>query len=293
MSAPSTPSTPNVPPNLNDISSRTLQGVHYIKLPSVVTDSALVGLIETFKHWSALKVEMHDLDFGKLTKAPAGFYRLLQTFEVQLKQNNLKMLSINMDEAVNDQIHQMSLQSTFNQTRESAKVDLNKKFGDSKSKKLLFKYLVNAAYEAVHLTLRSTVSCDENYFSKIESLPLNEIDLISVVPVNNEFMRAEFRLCSSVKVLERFAHAMLGKDQLVDSDLVESMALELLNMIYGHAKSNLNDKEKFRLPSVIPRIVRKKDLGRIKRSSHPELTIMPMVTPMGSFYIEIDFGSLN
>ena len=96
---------------------------------------------------------MHVIDFGKLTKAPSGFYRLLQTFEVQLKQNNLKMLSINMDEAITDQIHQMSLQATFNQSRESAKVDPNKKFGDPKSKKLLFKYLVNAAYEAVHLTL--------------------------------------------------------------------------------------------------------------------------------------------
>lgn len=279
--------------NANELSGKILQGVHYIKLPATVTDATLPPMIDIFKNWSALKVDMHVIDFGKLTSAPIGFYRLLQTFEVQLKQNGLKMLSINMDEAVTDQIHQMSLQQTFNQTREAAKVDPTKKFGDAKSKKLLFKYLVNAAYEAVTITLQSTVSCDENYFSKAEALPLNEIDLISVVPVNNEFMKAEFRLCSSVKVLERFAHAMLGKDQAIDADLLESMALELLNMIYGHAKSNLNDKEKFRLPSAIPRIVRKNDLGRIKRSVPPELTIMPMVTPMGSFYIEIDFGSLT
>lgn len=279
--------------NPNAVSSKTLQGVHYIKLPETVTDSSLLELIESFKKFSQMKVDMHVIDFGKLKTAPSGFYRLLQTFEVQLKQINLKMLSINMDDAISDQIHQMSLQATFNQTRELAKADPNKKFGDEKSKKLLFKYLVNAAYEAVHLTLQSTVTCDENYFSKPETLPLAEIDLVSVVPVNNEFMRAEFRLCSSTAVLERFAHAMLGQDQVVDADLIESMALELLNMIYGHAKSNLNDKEKFRLPSVIPRIVRKKDLGRIKRSTPPDLTVMPMVTPMGSFYIEIDFGNLS
>lgn len=247
-----------------------------------------------FKGWAALKVDMHVIDFGKLTNPPVSFLRLIQTFEVQLKVNGLKMLSINIDENLSEQIHKLSLQSTFNQVREDRREDPNAKkvFSEAKHKKLLFKYLVNAAYEAVQLTLQSTVSCDENYFSKTEAVPYGEIDLVSYVTVNNDFLKAEFRLLSSTKVLEKFAHAMLGQDTVLDAELLENMAQELLNMVYGHAKSNLNDKELFKLPSAIPKILRKADFGKINRSKPPVLTVMPMVTPMGSFYIEVDFGSV-
>ena len=281
-------------PQPSELSSRTLHGVHYIKLPSAIVDSQLPEMISTFKAFAALPVEMHVIDFGKLTKATSGFYRLIQTFEVQLKTRNLKMLSINIDESISDQIHQMSLQATFNQTREKLRANPNVKsvFNEAKNKKTLFKYLVNAAHEAVQLTLQSTLSCDENYFSKVELVPYGDIDLISYVTVNNDFVKCEFRLLASKAVITKLAQAMLGPEQELDDELLESMAQELLNMIYGHAKSNLNDKELFRLPSAIPQILRKPDFEKVKRSKPPVLTVMPMVTPLGSFYIEIDFGSV-
>lgn len=270
--------------------SRILQGVHYIKLPPVVTDPMLPALIVSLKQWALMEVKMHVVDFIKLEAAPINFYRALQAFEVQLKMRNLNMLSINMDDTIADFIRSVSLESTFNIARELVVDDPKKKIPEAKIKKLLFKYLVNAAHEAVQVSLQSTVSVDENYLTKIDSIPLDQIDFISMVTVNSEFLKAEFRLCSSMSVLERFARAMIGKDTKIDADLCESMGQELMNMIYGHAKSNLNENEHFRLPSAIPKSLRKKDFGRVKRSGPAKLTIMPMVTPMGAFYIEVDFG---
>jgi hypothetical protein len=282
--------TATSPTQASQIESRTLQGVHYIKLPPVVTDAMIPALIGALKEWSAMDVKMHVVDFNKLEVAPVNFYRSLQAFEVQLKMRNLNMLSINMDESISDFIRSVSLESTFNIARELVVEDPNKKIPEAKLKKLLFKYLVNAAHEAVQISLQSTVSVDENYLTKIDSIPMDQIDFISYITVNNDFLKAEFRLCSSMVVLERFAHAMLGKETKVDADLCESMGQELMNMIYGHAKSNLNENEQFRLPSAIPKSLRKKDFGRVKRSGPTKLTIMPMVTPMGAFYIEVDFG---
>lgn len=274
------------------VESRTLQGVHYIKLPPVVTDAMIPSLIVDLKKWSSLDVKMHVIDFIKLESAPLNFYRAIQAFDVQLKMKSLKMLSINMDEPIADFIRSVSLESTFNIAREFVVDDPKKKkvIPEAKLKKLLFKYLVNAAHEAVQISLKSTVSVDENYFTKIEAIPIGQIDFVSVVSVNTEFLKAEFRLCSSLVVLERFAYAMLGKETKVDADLCESMGQELMNMIYGHAKSNLNENEQFRLPSAIPKSLRKKDFGLVKRSGPSKLTIMPMLTPMGAFYIEVDFG---
>lgn len=282
--------TSTAPTPSSQIESRTLQGVHYIKLPSVVTDSMIPALMGNLKQWSELEVKMHVVDFHKLEAAPVNFYRALQAFEVQLKMHNLNMLSINMDDTIADFIRSISLEQTFNIARELVVDDPSKKIPEAKLKKLLLKYLVNAAHEAVQISLQSTVSVDENYLTKIDSIPLDQIDFISFVTVNTEFVKAEFRLCSSMVVLERFARAMLGKETKVDPDLCESMGQELMNMIYGHAKSNLNENEHFRLPSAIPKSFRKKDFGRVKRSGPTKLTIMPMITPMGAFYIEVDFN---
>lgn len=261
-----------------------------MKLPETVPVEAITALIEDMRKWAKLEVHMHVMDFNNLKTAPEELFRAIQGFEVLLKLKNLNMLSINIDDAIANEIETLRLESTFGRTLELAKSDPTKAkpFSEAKHKKTLLKYLVNAAHEAVQITLQSTVAVDENYLSKADAMPLHEIDIVSLVPVNNDFMKGEFRLCSSTRVLERFAHAMLGKETVVDAELIESMAQELLNMIYGHAKSNLNDKEAFRLPSAIPRILRKKDFDRIKRSGPAKLTIMPMVTPMGSFYIEVD-----
>lgn len=278
--------------SIHKVGSRVLQGVHYMKLPETVPVEAITALIDDMRKWAKLEVHMHVMDFNNLKAAPEELLRAIQGFEILLKMKNLNMLSINIDDAIANEIETLRLDSTFGRTLERVKVDSQKlkPFDELKQKKLLLKYLVNAAHEAVQVTLHSTVSVDENYLSKIENVPMGELDIISVVSIKNEFLKAEFRLLTSSQVVRRFAHAMLGKDTPVDAGLIDSMVQELLNMIYGHAKSNLNDNENFRLPSAIPKVLHRKDFGKIKRSGPAKLTILPMVTPMGSFYIEADLG---
>lgn len=277
--------------DVNVISSKTVQGIHYIKFPSEVTDSVVPKLIEDFKEWSKMPVQVHVLDFGRLETAGEDFYRAIQGFEVLLKLRNLKMLSINVSEAVNSAIEQMRLESTFNRLQEEERIVPKKKWMTQGAlKKMLFKHLVRSAHKSVEVTLQSTVSCDENYLSKVEQIPYDKVDLICVISAKNEFISADFRLLSSFKVLDRFAQQMLGKDVEVDGEMRDSMASELLNMIYTQAKSALNDEEEFRLPGGIPKVFHKPAFGQIKRSKSSDLSLMPMVTPLGTFVIEVDFG---
>lgn len=277
--------------DVNVIGSKTVQGVHYIKFPVEVTDSAIPKLIEDFRQWSKMDVQVHILDFGRLERATEDFYRAIQGFEVLLKLRNLKMLSINVSDAVNNAIEEMRLESTFNRLQEDERANPKKKWMTQGTlKKMLFKYLVQAAHKSVEVTLHSTVSCDENYLTKVEQIPYDKVDLICVISASNEFLKADFRLLSSFKVLDRFAQTMLGNDVQVDDEMRESMASELLNMIYTQAKSALNDEEEFRLPGCIPKVFRKPAFGQIKRSTSSNITLMPMVTPLGTFVIEVDFG---
>ncbi len=272
--------------------NQVLEGVNYITLPGSLGEDAVNTLVAKMNGWAELDAEMHVMDFKATLNFTNAFFVAAQAFAEKLKAKNSKLISVNMSEAVAKEVKRLGLEASFNRIQ-NFPGDLYKKktLSENDLRRLLFKYLAQAAFAAVETTLQSTVSCDENYSAKAEEVPLNQFDMISAVNVNNDFLQAEFRLCSSSKVLERLARAMLGPDTVIDAELIESMALELLNMIYGHAKSNLNDKESFRLPSVIPRLMRKTEFNRIKRSGAAQLTIMPMVTPMGAFYVEVDFGT--
>lgn len=277
--------------DLNEIGSKTVQGVHYIKFPSQVTDDAIPKLIDDFRQWAKMEVQVHILDFGRLEQATEDFYRAIQGFEVLLRLRNMKMLSINVSDSVNQAIEDLRLESTFNRLQEAERSAPKKKWMTQGAlKKMLFRHLVQAAHKSVEVTLHSTVSCDENYLTKVEAIPYDKVDLICVISANNEFLKADFRLLSSFTVLDRFAKTMLGKDVHVDDEMRESMASELLNMIYTQAKSGLNDAEEFNLPGGIPKVIKKPGFGQIKRSGSSNITLMPMVTPMGTFVIEVDFG---
>ncbi|HMN68726.1 MAG TPA: chemotaxis protein CheX [Bdellovibrionales bacterium] len=273
-----------------DVSSQVLEEVNYIILPASLSDSAVAAFPDKCKQWQGLDVEMHVLDFKNALAVPDAFYAAVQNFSDKLKPKNVNLVSVNMPEAISKEIKRLGLEQIFNRIQTPADLQQKKQFNENDLRRLLFRYLAQAAYAAVEVALNSTVSCDENYSARPDEVPLEQFDMITVISVNNDFLQAEFRLCSSAAVLEKLARAMLGSQTAIDQDLMESMALELLNIIYGHAKSNLNDKESFRLPAAIPRLLKKGEFHRVKRSAPAQLNIMPMVTPMGSFFVEVDFG---
>ena len=277
-----------------DFPNQILEGVNYITLPASFSDEALPTLHSKISFWSDLDVEMHVMDFKVVKALPLSFFKSVQSFNDKMSVRNVRMISVNMNDVLAAEVKRLGMESVFNRIQQFPG-DLYKKrsMSEAETRRILFKYLAQAAFAAVEVTLQSTVACDENYSARAEEVPLSKFDMISVVTVNNDFLQAEFRLGCSTKVLEKLARAMLGPQTTIDNELIESMALELLNLVYGHAKSNLNDKESFRLPSAIPRLLRKNDFHRVHRSGPTQLTIMPMVTPMGSFYVEVDFGGAN
>ena len=274
-----------------------MENVHYIIVPAELTESAVTEFTHRFEEWARLKVEMHVFDYISTARIPDSMITAVKIFWHKIKAVHVQMVSINLSDQLFLTVKNAGAESAFNRL-----IDLSGGLPPSKkrptmaamaTRRLLFKYLARGAFKAVDVALNSTVSCDENYSVKAEAVPLDKFDMVSVITAHNDFIKAEVRLISSLSVLESLCLAMHGHDTEVDLELLESMALELLNMIYGHAKSNLNDKEGFRLPPAIPKLVRKNEFHLVKRSPAAQLTIMPVVTPMGSFYVEVDFATTN
>lgn len=276
-----------------EISNYVLQGVNFISLPTLLTDPQLAVLNQEIGKWTSLQVDLHVLDFRSTKTVSASTIKVLHKFATHVNASGKNLISAYVSDSVFSAIKVLGLADKFNRILKFPD-DLQKKraLGEQELRQLLIKYLAQAARAAVEVSLHSTVTTDETNTKKPADLPLDMFEVIALVTVDTDFLKAEFRLCCKLEVLEKLAAAMMGKDIVLDSALIEGMALELLNIVYGHAKSNLNDKESFRLPSAIPRLLRKADLSRIKRSADAQkIQILTIETPMGAFYIEVDFRS--
>lgn len=155
-------------------------------------------------------------------------------------------------------------------------------------RRLLFQYLGAGALSTIAVALNSAVSMGEAQATSAEALPSAQFDVVSAVEVRNDFMKVDFRLWATLPTLDQLCRAMHGQHANVDLPLLENMAVELLNMIYGYTKSNLNDDKGFRMPSAIPKLVRNVDFAQVRRSA--SLWMMPVRTPMGTIYVEVDFN---
>jgi anti-anti-sigma regulatory factor/CheY-specific phosphatase CheX len=267
--------------------------VNFISLPTLLTDAQLAVLNQEIGKWTTLQVELHVLDFRATKTVSSSTLKVLHKFAAHVLASNKNLISAYMSESIFSAVKLLGLEEKFNRIAKFPD-DLQKKrtLGELELRTLLLKYLAQAAKVAVEVSLHSSVQFDEQNLIKAEQLPLEQFEVIATISVYTDFLKAEFRLCCKIDVLEKLAGAMMGKEIQLDSALIEGMALELLNIIYGHAKSNLNDKESFRLPSAIPRLLRAGEYHRSKRSADTQqIKILTMTTPMGAFYIEVDFKS--
>lgn len=264
--------------------SREIQRVHYMRVPSDLKDSDLADFELDLQDWRRLDVDMHVFDVNGLKLAPNEFFNLVRDFSGAVAPK--KTVSLNVTDDLLKEIETRQLTKIFNRVSKFPE-DLieTRKIADHRP--LLIKYIVEATRKSVEEALHSSLKCDLKSLTK--PLPLEQFDLISVVDVNNAFLKVQFRLCATLEVMKKASCAMLGDSVALDNEMVEGMAGELLNWIYGMAKSQLNDKESFRLPPCIPKVVNKSNFNTIARSKGA--FAIPMVTPLGTFYVEVDIAS--
>ncbi|MGE4131923.1 MAG: hypothetical protein AB7F86_09810 [Bdellovibrionales bacterium] len=274
----------------DSFTSQVLENIHYVVLPKTVSEESVFKFRQSFGEWRNLSVEVHVLDFKQVQSICQPFMVAIRAFEAELRRKNMQMISLNISAPVFESIRHGGFESAFNRVQNLAEaLSPRREFNPHELRRLLFRYLSQAVFRAVEITFKSTASCDENYSVSAEQVPLSQFDILAFAKVENDFLKAEFRLLATSTVLERLARAMLGPTVQVDQELAEGMALELLNLIYGHAKSHLNDEEGFRLPAVLPSLARQDQISRLKRPEAQDVQIMPVVTPLGSFFVEVDF----
>jgi chemotaxis protein CheX len=79
---------------------------------------------------------------------------------------------------------------------------------------------------------------------------------------------------------------MVGEKHDTITEELEDAAGELLNMIFGEAKTILNEKKGYTLEKAVPTIITGEKLSFRHRGTSPVI-VLPFESAAGSFHIEV------
>jgi chemotaxis protein CheX len=115
--------------------------------------------------------------------------------------------------------------------------------------------------------------------------PEPQVALTGIIGMMSDQFNGNIHLSFTESAFLAIMGKMLGEEFKTITDELSSGASEMLNIIYGSAKTVLN-KQGYNIRTAIPTVIRGHDL-RIKTVSPSPTLILPFKTPFGDFFLEI------
>ncbi len=112
------------------------------------------------------------------------------------------------------------------------------------------------------------------------------MEVAGVISLSNPSVSGSISLCFKREVFLKIYENMVGEKHSEISPEIEDAAGELLNIIFGQAKTILNDQKGYSLERAIPTIVVGERL-RLKYSRHAPVILIPFECSAGLFHLVV------
>ncbi len=117
--------------------------------------------------------------------------------------------------------------------------------------------------------------------------PKYQTDIAAVIGLVSKSFNGSVAICFPEKIFLTLMSNMVGEECTQMSRELEDGAAELLNIIFGRAKTILNESG-FTIQKAIPTIVRGHSLA-VRHLTQAVTIVIPFKTNMGDFHIEVAF----
>lgn len=270
--------------------SNVVETVHYVEIPLAVASPEVDEFKKSAPTWLKLPVDVHVFDFKNVDKLTSQFYEHFLNFKKTAQSKNAQVISINFKPRILEKIVEDGQDSNFGYVKSvSAAQPTGSKDSVAEVRNWLVKYLVTASRLAMNTMFNTTVAADENFRENAKDFQPEKYPKVAFVSANSRLVKAHFRLYFEQSTLVELTKLMI-KRSVPDEETINSTATELLNLIYGGAKSNLNNDRGYDLPNAIPTLIPNSKAISSRSTNLKELCVIPFVTPLGSYFLEIDFG---
>jgi chemotaxis protein CheX len=238
------------------------------------------------KMWQEKPYVAYIIDFAGVIEFKERAYRPFILFNQFLKPNGKRLYSINVSTQLNSQLQQGGLLSTFTPVKNIAEAVAKAKPAGGKAT-LNVEFInpfITATQNVLSTQCNITLNCGKPYTKKPdEQLPM---EIAGVISLGTPAFTGSISLCMRSEVFLKLYENMVGEKHASITPELEDAAGELLNMIFGQAKTILNDEKGHTLEKALPTIMRGEKLS-LRHHGQAPVIILPFESSAGSFHIEV------
>ena len=268
----------------------TKDKVTLVKCPALLNQSAATEFFALSQNWMDHPTEIFILDFSEVQRLETAIFRPLILFFQTLKSKSCFLFTINVRPEIASVIQSNGLDGVL-----SPRASLKQAFDSAGIKITRPKIDVNFINPFIKAT-QATLELQANTKVKIGKPYLKKdghdetIDIAGVLSLTSPVFNGSIALCFPAKVFLAIYSNLLGEKHEVITKDIEDAAGELLNIIFGQSKAELNEKVGYQIQKAIPTVIRGTNLV-VHHLARGIAVILPFETDAGPFHLEISTES--
>ncbi len=257
-----------------------------IYLPARLTDKEAADFKSQVNGWLLNPVDSFVLDFKKTILVERPFYQAFLQFRSILKNNQKSVFSVNLSAEIHRQIKVDGLDAALSPV-ENITIAQKKSMSVQESKSKIdlefIKPFLKGAKSAFETQCNTPIQPQKPY---IKTAPVENIAIAAVLSLTSDNLHGSVALSFPEAVFLKVYENMFEEKHTAISKETEDAAAELLNIIYGAAKVELNQKG-YNFPKSLPTILRGEKLI-IRQTSDATTVVVPLEAAGGCFYLEVE-----
>lgn len=264
-----------------------------IHLPKVLNASLEEDFVKNIKLWLVKPYLLHVFDFSGVLEIEHAVYKHIIGYKKSLESVEKKFFSIHLSKELERQITADGLKSTFNLAKSLN--DAYKLAGlktDKPNNVKLNTEFINPFIQATMNTFKTQVGVEikplKPFLKKANEQNKEPINLAGVINLTCSHFTGAIVIAFSEQVFLNIYEKMLDEKLDKIDDEVKDGAAELLNIIYGQAKSELN-KRNFALEKAIPTVLSGSHID-VYHNPSAIVFVLPFESEAGSFNLEVSLS---
>ena len=259
------------------------------KIPSIGDEAQVDALERQTVQWLLEPAPLHVFDFEDVLTIDPKFYRLIAVYRRTLLKNGKHLSSIGLRSQLIFEVTQIGLGPTFaaveslDKAKQAAGLD-----GAPKPKPKIDSVVLTPFIEGTINTLQTQAELKIQTgkpFIKDGTEP--EIAIAGVITMNNAQLPGSIAICFTTPVFLGIYESMVGEKHTEITADIQDAAGELLNMIYGFAKTKLR-AEGIAFDMAIP-VILAGDKLKMSMGVRGKSIIIPFECVYGRFHLEVYF----
>jgi len=254
--------------------------MNIISLPSIVHSRLAEEFTADSQSWLLLPCTEHVLDFNGVVNLDLGICPAVSGFGKVLRGNGKVLRSINVSPGLMKSLVSGGIEKILG-------LDMKPPQAQASAPGRIDVRFINPFLQAtINIFELQTQTIFKPQKPRLQdaSAAMNA-GIIGIVALNGALFRGNIALCFPTDVFLKVYERMLGEKHSEITNETEDAAGELLNMIYGRAKTEWN-KEGYEFTPAIPTVLRGEKISVRQQTGGPVI-LLPFESDLGSFHVEI------